>query len=80
MPEEEPPTTIEIRRGEESVEILAQQIEDLATAAADLLGSRLSRRAIVLLLQDKIGASYINKSQINAVLEALPQLHEYVDV
>lgn len=78
MSDDENPTIIRIEKGEQAVELVAEQIEKLADAADALLGSRLSRRAIVLLLQDRIGSPAIGRTQINAVLDALPELRRYI--
>lgn len=59
---------------EESVELLAQSIVQVAKAAEKLVNSGLTERAIAVLLQDGIGVSKISKSQIYLVLENLPRL------
>lgn len=76
--EEEEPTVIEIRQGEQSTEIIAEQIERIADAADALLDTGLTERALILLIQDKIGATNIGKRQIQDVLDALPRLREFL--
>lgn len=58
----------------ESTELLAKSIIQVADASLKLLNSGLSKRAIVVLLQDGIGVTKINKKQIELVLENLPRL------
>ena len=58
----------------ESTELLAQSIVQVANAATKLLNAGLTKRAIVVLLQDGIGTAKINKSQIQLVLDNLPRL------
>lgn len=58
----------------ESVELLAKSIIQVSEAASKLLKSGLTTRAIVVLLQDGIGMTKINKSQIYLVLNNLPRL------
>lgn len=68
---------IKIKKNEEapeSVELLAASIVQVAEGFQKVLNSPLSQRALVVLLQDGIGASYVSKSQIKLVLEALPRL------
>lgn len=55
----------------ESTEILAEAIVRIGDAVAKLNGSGLNRKAIVLLLHD---ATKVNKSDIIAILDALPRL------
>ncbi len=59
---------------EESVELMAESVVQVAKALEKLLNSGLTKKAIVILLQDGIGTSKITKSQIYLVLEALPRL------
>lgn len=59
---------------EESVELLAQSIIQVAEGFEAMKKSALSERALIVLLQDGIGAGNITKSQIKLVLEALPRL------
>lgn len=69
--------SIHIKKDEtqpESTELLAKSIVQVAEASQKLLNSGLSKRAIVVLLQDGIGQTKINKKQIELVLENLPRL------
>ena len=59
---------------EEDLEILAESISQVALAARKIKASRLTRRAVVLLIQDRIGSGRINKGQIEAVLDAAAEL------
>lgn len=59
---------------EEDLEILAESIVQVAGAFKKFKDSRLSRRAIILLIQDRIGSTYINKGQIGCVLDAAAEL------
>jgi hypothetical protein len=52
-------------------EILAEAIVNIGKAAAQLQGSGLNRRAIVVLLQDY---TKLSKTDITTVLDALPRL------
>lgn len=61
----------------ESTELLAKSIVQVSDASYKLLNSGLTKRAIVVLLQDGIGATKINKSQIELVLENLPRLKSW---
>lgn len=61
----------------ESKELLAKSIVQVAESSQKLLNSGLSKRAIVVLLQDGIGISKINKKQIELVLENLPRLKSW---
>lgn len=68
---------IKIKKDEEtpeSVELLAKSIIQVAEGFEQVKNSPLSRRALIVLLQDGIGVSKITKSQIALVLEALPRL------
>jgi len=68
---------IKIKKNEEkpeSVELLAKSILQVADGFQKVLNSSLSRRALIVLLQDGIGTSKISKTQIKLVLEALPRL------
>ena len=58
----------------EPVELLAKSIVQVAEASEKLLNAGLTRRAIVVLLQDGIGSTKITKNQIRLVLENLPRL------
>lgn len=59
---------------EESVELLAKSIVQVAEGFKRVQASQLGERALIVLLQDGIGASNITKGQIQLVLEALPRL------
>jgi len=68
---------IKIKKNEEqpeSAELLAKSIIQVAEGFQKVLNTPLSRRALVILLQDGIGAANITKVQIRLVLEALPRL------
>lgn len=70
-------SNIKIKKNEgnpESVELLAASIVQVAEGFEKLLNSPLRDRAIIVLLQDGIGATKISKGQIQLVLEALPRL------
>lgn len=57
----------------EPIEIIAQAIIDVANGFKVLNSSRLSRRTIVLLLQDATG---LPQKQIGLILDAAPRLAE----
>lgn len=68
---------IKIKKDEEnpeSVELLAKSIIQVAEGFEKVLNSPLNEDALVLLLQNIIGITKINKSQIKLVLKALPRL------
>lgn len=70
-------TNIKIKKNEEnpeSAELLAQSVIQVADGFTKVLATPLSRRGLVVLLQDGIGVSKITKSQIEMVLDALPRL------
>ncbi len=66
---------VRIEAGGQATELIAERLEQLVEAAQQLLGSGLTFRAIVVLLHDRTG---IGKRQIEAVLDALPELREYL--
>lgn len=68
-------TVITISEGEESTEIIAESIERVAAASEKLLASGLSRRALLVLLKDRTGLNFMD---INAVLNALPELRTFL--
>lgn len=75
--------TITVRRREdepEDVVVLAQAILETQKAAERLLASGLTRRALVVLLSDLIPSSVTqpNRTQILAVLDALPKLSTFL--
>lgn len=61
----------------ESTELLAASIVQVSEASKKMLNSDLSKRAIVILLQDGIGATKITKKQIELVLDNLPRLRAW---
>lgn len=68
---------IKIKKNEdnpESVELLAQSIIQVSEGFKKVIDSPLSQRALIVLLQDAIGAQNISRSQIKLVIEALPRL------
>lgn len=58
----------------ESAELLAQSVIQVAEGFQKILNTPLNRRALIILLQDGIGATKITKGQIELVLDALPRL------
>lgn len=58
------------------VSLLASSILDVSVGMERILNTKLSKRAIVLLLQDAIGPSRINRNQIEWVLDNLPLLKD----
>lgn len=54
--------------------ILQETIREVAAFAKKLNESKLTRRAIVVLIQDSIGASRIKKNQIEDVLDCAESL------
>ncbi len=71
--------TVSIKTDEENpqpVELIAESILEIAEAFKKINSSRLNKKAIVLLLQDAIGVSKINKREIELVLEYAPKLAE----
>lgn len=70
-------TNIHIKKTEgaqESVELLAASIIQVAEGFQKLKNSPITERALIVLLHDGIGAAKITKAQIKLVLEALPRL------
>jgi len=67
---------ISVKKSEppETVELLASSIVQVASGFEKFLSSKLTERALIVLLQDGIGAANITKSQIKLVLEAMPRL------
>ena len=66
-----------VKRNEDSpepVEIIAQSIIDLSNSVKRIMGGRLNRKAVVLLLQSACGATKITKWQVELVLESLEDL------
>ena len=80
MSERKTTQTIRIKTDEENpvdVELIAEAIIQIAEAFEKINNSQLSRRAIVLLLQDMIGTGKIGKQQIELVLDNAAKLKEY---
>lgn len=70
-------TNIKIKKtegAEESVELLAKSVVQVAEGFEMIKKGPLSQRALIVLLHDGIGASKITKSQIKLVLESVPRL------
>lgn len=68
---------IKIKKSEEnpeSAELLAQSIIQVADGFNKVLKTPLTRRGLIVLLHDGIGAAKITKAQISLVLDALPRL------
>ena len=59
---------------EESIELLAKSVIQVAEGFEAMKNISLTTRAIVVLLHDFIGVGHISKQQIKLVLEALPRL------
>ena len=59
---------------EESVELLAKSVIQVAEGFERMKDSPLTQRGLIVLLHDGIGTSKITKTQIKLVLEALPRL------
>lgn len=70
----EPIRIVKDKEEPETTELLAKSVVQVAEASQKLLNSGLTKRAIVVLLQDGIGVSKINKHQIELVLDNLPRL------
>lgn len=62
----------------EDVADMSEAILRVVEAGEALLNSGLTEKAIVLLLQAKIGSSAISKSSIENVLWAIPRLKDYL--
>jgi len=60
----------------ETVEILADSIVKISNGFNKVVASGLNNRALVILLQDAIGASNITRTQILLVLQQLPELKD----
>ena len=79
MSEKKVVQTIRIKTDEENpvdVELIAEAIIQVAESFEKINDSQLSRRAIVLLLQDMIGVGRIGKQQIELVLDNAARLKE----
>ena len=60
----------------EPLEVIADAIIKVSDGFAELHRSRLTQRAVLVLLHDMIGPG-VRKSDIKTVLEAAPQLKSY---
>lgn len=60
----------------DSVQLIADAILKVSEAFEQLENSRLTRRAIVLLLQDSIGVARISRTEIESVLDYAPKLKD----
>ena len=58
----------------ETIELMAASVVQIAEASEKILNSGLTKKALIILLQAQIGPGYINKSQIELVLDNLPKL------
>ncbi len=69
--------TVKVTEDEEhGPEVIAKAIEEIAASAKKLLGGRLSRRAVIVLIQDS--TTGLSKAAIEAVLDAAAGLTRYV--
>lgn len=59
---------------EDTTEILASAILDVAKAARKLLSSRLTKRVVCLLIQDTASGDRLGMKEIERVLDAASQL------
>lgn len=65
----------EERKAQEFVEATAQAIIDISKGIHALLNGKLSKRAIVILIQDSMGGKYaISRGQLEKVLDAIAKL------
>lgn len=55
-------------------EVLASAIQEVAAAARKLLGSRLTKRAVLVLIQDEIGGRTVSLQTISTVLDSASRL------
>ncbi len=62
---------------EESMELLAKSVIQVAEGFESMKKSPLKPRALKILLHDMIGSQKITKRQIELVLEALPRLKSW---
>lgn len=65
---------VKIVEDETTPEVLAKAIVDVANGARKLLGSRLSRRAVLVLIKDSIPGNGVGINGIGAVLDAASKL------
>lgn len=71
---------IKIKKNEvnpESIELLAKSIVQVAEGFKKIQGMPLTQDAIIVLLQNRVGAHNISKSQIRLVLDNLPRLKSW---
>lgn len=74
---EEPKVAIKVKLNPENPEppeVLAEAIINISEGFQRFMTAGLNRRALVVLLQDAIGAPHVSKQTINWVLDALPLL------
>lgn len=70
--------TITVKSNEENpepIEIIAQAVIDVSDAFKKIENSRLSRRAIVLLIKDRCNG--IGITEIETILNVVPKLKDY---
>lgn len=58
----------------ESIELLAKSVIQVGEASQKILDAGLTKRGLIVLLQDMIGPSNIRKRDIALVLDNLPRL------
>lgn len=68
----------QMTEAQQAAKDFADAILDLSDAAEAMLGAGLTTRAIVVLLDDKLGSDSPGKRVLYSVLAALPNLREYV--
>lgn len=69
------PETEEEKKGREFVEATAQAIIDLADGMKTLLGGRLRRNAIIILLQEAVGGrGKMSREDVDLLLKAIENL------
>jgi len=69
--------TVTIKTDEENpepIELIAQAIIDLSDAFKKIESSRLTKRAIILLIKDRC---YVNMKDIEIILDIAPKLKDY---
>ena len=75
MANKKPELTEEEKKAQEFVEATAQAIIDISKGIHALLNGKLSKRAIVILIQDSMGGKYaISREQLEKVLDAIAKL------
>jgi len=71
----QPVQTEEEKKAQEFVEATAQAIIDMSKGIHALLDGKLSKRAIVILIQDSMGGRYaMSREQVEKVLNAIATL------